>query len=787
MMGCNGTSGKNDTSTEAAIATTITLTLTDASGSSTVSFDKQSILTVTAHVSDQQGLAFSQGTVVFSSTIGELPITSKLTDANGDAVVTLTNDTLFVGAGTITATIGEVSQSIDFEFVDNDIGTQKPLISAQLLLNNQPVNQFKADQTAQISVQLIDRQNQPLVGKIIQFSADLGSLAADSVLTDSNGKAVVSITGADTIGAGVITVSYVEGDNIIASTQFNLQILAADAVVNNDEISIGYFDESEQFVAGKILLSVPDNTISAGGTLGLSVDLIDSLGNRITEPTPVNFTSNCVASQHAVIDSTVFSVNGRATATFEDIDCAGTTGTDDVLIATVVTNEVTKTASEVISIQGEQLGSIEFVSASPSNIVLKGTGGQGKQETSTLTFKVKSSLGNAVAQQPVEFSLNTNVGGITLTPSSALTNSQGLVSTQVASGTVPTSVRVNAKASLMVNNETVTVQSQSDLLSINTGLPEQGSMTLAASVVNPEAGDISGTESVITVWLADNFNNPVPDGTAVSFTAEGGMIEPSCITQDGRCSVTWVSAEPRVDDHRITILATALGHERFFDTNGNNTFDDNDGMAIIDRTVSSGFNRISALPSGFVDLTEAWRDDNENNQFDLGEQFLDYNNNGVFDIENGVFNGPQCQGALCANANANLIHVRKALVMVMSSSDALLSITDNNDTVVASNELPATGIPDIADGDSIALQLSFADTAHQVLPKDSQVTISLNKGELAGTTNVVVSNTTNISAQLANFVITNPVGGDAEVATLTVTVITPSGTTTRLVSTVNLL
>jgi len=45
----------------------------------------------------------------------------------------------------------------------------------------------------------------------------------------------------------------------------------------------------------------------------------------------------------------------------------------------------------------------------------------------------------------------------------------------------------------------------------------------------------------------------------------------------------------------------------------NNTFNDEDGDAITNANVDSGFGRQEPLSSGFVDMTEAWRDDNENN------------------------------------------------------------------------------------------------------------------------------------------------------------------------------
>jgi hypothetical protein len=788
IAGCNGTSGKNDTtSTESPVATTISIALYDSANNAVVSFEKSSTVTVNATVLDQSGLAISGLRVSAVTDLGTITSDSALTDSSGNVSFTIVNDALIVGAGTITISAVDLSASTDFEFVDNTTSSTQSSLSSALSLDGSNVNQFKADQTALITATLVDNNNQPISGEIIQFTADVGTLSTNSALTDANGTAKVTLTGVDAIGAGVITASFIDQQGVTISNRINYQIVAADTVVVDSSIRIGHFDDSGTFTEGKVALSIVNNTLSAGGTMGVSVDLIDSNDQLITTPTPVTFTSNCVASSKASIDATVFTVNGSAKATFQDINCAGITGTDDVIIASITTNQTTVTASENIAITGEQLGSIEFVSATPTSIVLQGTGGQGKQETAIVTFLVKSALGNAVAQQPVEFSLNTMAGGITLNSTTGITNSQGLVSAQVSAGTVPTAVRVSATATLTNNGQTSTVQSQSDLLSINTGLPEQRSITLSVTSLNPEADQFTGETVDVTAWLADNFNNPVPDGTTVNFTTEGGVIEPSCATTNGRCTVTWTSAEPRVADHRITILATAIGHESFFDTNGNNSFDTNDGAAISSLASSSGFERIAPQSSGFVDMTEAWRDDNENKQYDAGEIFLDFNNDNTFSSEDGLFNGPQCQGTTCADVEKRSIHVRKALALIMSGSQATLSLTQTDTgNILANSAGTGSGIPAIADGTSLPLTLYFSDIVGQALPKDTTVSINLSAGELAGTTSFTMPNSNMAGTTAMSFVLNNPVGGDAENATLTITVLTPKGIETSLVRTVAL-
>jgi len=801
LVACNG-HNEDESENLPQTVTKIELSILDSNGVAQHSFNTNDIITLQAKVTDENNAVVPNRAVSFSASVGSLAITSKLTNSEGLAVVYLTNDDLILGAGSVDATIDELTTlTKDYEFVESTVVDISPNLTTTVTLNNESVNVFKADEEVQISATLTDGNGQGIANKIIMFTADIGTLNMATALTNSQGVASVTLSASDTgsesvIGAGVITSSYAIEENINISSTFNYQILPADSIIDSD-IRIGYFDENSDFIEGKIALSIEDNMISAGGTLGLSVNLIDKNGDLLVTPIPVTFISNCVQNGNARIDESVLSINGTAHSTFEDVDCAGRDGADDIIFASVTVNEITHTASETVTINGEQLGSIEFIAAEPSEIVLKGTGGQNQQETSTLTFKVKSQLGNVLAQQEVNFALSTAVGGINLSRISGFTNSQGLISTQISAGTVPTAVRVTASASMDVNGENITVQSQSDLLSINTGLPEQRSMTIAADILNPEAHNISGEKSMISVWLSDNFNNPAPDGTTVNFTTEGGNIEPSCVTTNGSCSVTWTSSEPRVTDHRVTILATALGHETFFDTNGNNIFDDADGNPILDvgtsndPNIDSGLDNYAPKPSGFVDMSEAWRDDNENSRFDTGETFLDFNNDGSFSTADGKFNGPQCQGANCATENMRSIHVRKALKLVMASSAAEYKLTNGTGGTTYVNSLTGynTSLPDIPNGGSQVFIFSFADTGspNQTMPKGTTVNISLSSGTIQGETDYTVANTNQSGFRTMNFSVTQETGSAPQTAILTITITSPNGFVTSVTRDLTLL
>ena len=246
-----------------------------------------------------------------------------------------------------------------------------------------------------------------------------------------------------------------------------------------------------------------------------------------------------------------------------------------------------------------------------------------------------------------------------LTPTTATSDVQGFIQTVVSAGSVATSVRVTAT----VTSVTPVIATQSDQLTITTGIPDNDSVSLSTACVNVEGWNIDGITSQTTIRMADRYNNPVPDGTAVTFTSEGGQIGGSCQTatfptEAGVCSVSWVTQAPRPPNGRVSILATAIGEETFTDVDSNGRFNGTDFEA----------------PIG-----EPYRDDNENTVYDVNEVFSDFNSNGVRDDEVQTdylgFNGLLCDVAT-GNCNPNeTLFVSDDIVIVMSSSNA--SIFDN--------------------------------------------------------------------------------------------------------------
>jgi hypothetical protein len=233
---------------------------------------------------------------------------------------------------------------------------------------------------------------------------------------------------------------------------------------------------------------------------------------------------------------------------------------------------------------------------------------------------------------------------------------------------MPTSVRVVAS----VRGSAPLITTVSNMLVISTGVPDQRHFSLSSAIGNCEGWNFNQPCSTITATLGDHFGNPVPDGTAVNFTTEGGIIDASCVTGSlpppgatpsgqstnsqvgpgsGSCSVLLRAGSPRPENGRVTVLAYAIGEEDFNDMNGNNVFDGGDS---------------------YVDKSpDIFRDDDENGIWTPGEPCIGLNRNGLCSTPgdgnyNGVLRMPQVLAP-------QTLYVSAQLVQTFSGNDASAS------------------------------------------------------------------------------------------------------------------
>jgi hypothetical protein len=339
-----------------------------------------------------------------------------------------------------------------------------------------------------------------------------------------------------------------------------------------------------------------------------------------------------------------------------------------------------------------------------------------------------------------------------------------LVRTSISAGSAATSVRVTAT----LRNTDPPIASQSNPIPVSTGIPDQDSFSLAVSTFNVEGWDLSGIEATLTVRLADAFNNPAPDGTAVSFYAEGGAIDPNCLTSNGNCSVIWRSQNPRPVNGRVTILATSVGEESFPDLNSNGVFDEPEFSAF------QGLN-VAGQP---YDLAEAFVDYNENGLLDGVEPYIDANLNNLHDSADGHYNGSRCRVPAHAGCAQDItsVMVRDAAILVMSGSNA--TITSSVSTL------------SITPGSTREIQVCMQDERGQPMPFDSELKLALQGTGSNGAVDIVPAtivsetsftqpNTARAGAFCVSVRVAAPLGSSGANHRLVATVTTPSGNITQ--------
>ena len=433
-----------------------------------------------------------------------------------------------------------------------------------------------------------------------------------------------------------------------------------------------------------------------------------------------------------------------------------------------------------------------------------------QQESSAVIFKVVDRNGSPVQGVNVNFSLTTEVGGLTVSPDSALSASDGTVGVTVFSGDVSTVVRVIASTAADdgTNEQVATV---SNVLTVTTGLPDQDSISLSVDggFVVENGMTMDGIERVLTVKMGDTFNNLAPNGTAAVFTTEYGNIDPSCETgikngirlpptplpQEGECSVLWTSGNPRgptlEENHsglktiystgykcpshngnsgpcpddlgytrggRSTILVTAIGQESFVDANGNGIMDQDEQ------------DRFANLPEAFLDHNEdgAYTPDldtcqgsgSESPQCVAGseEDFRDFNSNLAYDLNDdpAVYNGllcpPEGDGVWCSRG---LVNVRDDIVLTLSYATTwdIILVRESNGKVSSGT---TEGVPYIA---------YISDAFNSMPPEGSTVSISTGGGcELISEPEFTVPN----SYYQGAFGVSVQTDGDGSSGTLTV-------------------
>ena len=460
-------------------------------------------------------------------------------------------------------------------------GTAALAFSVAVSLSNQTVT---AAQPATVSARVTAVDGTTVSNQVVSFgtTAGLGVFSAGSALTDSNGVATVTLSPASStsVGADTVTASAaIAGTTFVGSVGF--QLTATNVTISAFTADVG---------------SAP---LAAYGSTQLTVTLA---GTSPATPVNVTLSSACVSQGRATLTPpTVSSATGTATFTFRDNGCGAFNTTDNLQASVTGTGA---TASRAVTLSAPTVSSIAFVSASPTEIFLRGSG---LVENSNVTFQVRDANGLGVPNQQVTLEATTLAGGLLIeggsVPVTRITDANGNVIVRINAGTVPTPVRV--RATLSPSN----ISTVSSSLAIAVGLPSQQNFSLSQRTLNIEGYDVDGTSNSYTVIASDRLGNPVPEGTAINFVAEGGQVQAIRFTTviNGLSSATanFQTSSPRPVDGRVTVLAYSLGEESFLDTNGDNVYTAGEdyqdlGDVFLDRLFNRSF---SSTDDQFISLT----------------------------------------------------------------------------------------------------------------------------------------------------------------------------------------
>ncbi|MDY0270152.1 hypothetical protein [Trichloromonas sp.] len=400
--------------------------------------------------------------------------------------------------------------------------------------------------------------------------------------------------------------------------------------------------------------------------------MLDVNGNPMADGTLVNFEVNNSSLGSIVPNATVSGGNGEAQATFS-------ASSENVGSATVKATCGNVSQSIIIDIAASPSGSIEFSSAEPQVIVIKGSGGV---ETSLIKFLVKDVNGQPVlGSQSVQLKLSGPNGGEYIGSSPGTTilevgTVDGVVSAYLHSGTVPGTVTI--LATVVGTN----ISTSSGVIAIGGGIPSAAHFSLSQSKFNIEGLSYDGITAEINVRLADRYGNyNVLNGTAVSFYSECGAIDRSVnLNDEGEGSVTFRTQRPTPQNLAITpdlkdLYLTKLGVQL---GNNNNPLN---GYCSIIAVVDGEEKFIDSNGSGYYDFGETYEDsyddvhlDKDDDPFDIPfgsvvdnyphdpafePLIIDVNNNGFFDGMNN-----QWDASKKIVGNVNFLYTGRPIVSV---------------------------------------------------------------------------------------------------------------------------
>jgi hypothetical protein len=517
-----------------------------------------------------------------------------------------------------TAKVSAFCEAYNLTAIPIDIEFTEPAQSGQCTVELEatpPVIPADGATTSVITATLTADTGGPMPdGTTISFTTTKGKF------TESNGQNYDTQTSNNTATATLQS----EDSQTTVRADVTATFTCNDSKLHSNQVGVT-FGESN---APAVYLRASSNEVLADNvsSVDLTAEIFLPGGARAGTGEEVNFYTELGRFQESGGPTYVAYTNdsGMATATF----IGGNQGGVANVRASVFIDQMA--ASDSVEISVRQLGFIEYVSASYTKLGIKGSG---KNESSLITFIVKDTEANPFpAGALVEFTLSGTPGNVTLDPQNDRTDSNGIVTTNLISGTVATTVTVNATAH--VGTETLSATTPS--IAIVGAKPDSTHFTFSCARFNVGGLVLNNVETECTVSLADRYSNKIGFAHTVNFMTEAGSIDGSAVTSEtgadiGMTKVNVRTGDPRPEDVSpiagepfiggrnprdgiVTIMAYTTGEEFFDDTNANGVYDPGEP---------------------FEDIGEPFLDKNDNGIREPNETLLDINQNDVHDGPNG--------------------------------------------------------------------------------------------------------------------------------------------------------
>jgi hypothetical protein len=356
---------------------------------------------ITAFVRDASNRFMAGIPVTFTSTSGGLTVVTGTSTAAGQATAKInaagdpTNRSI-----TVTATAQTINASVTISVTGSRLTLQGP---AAMVLN----------QKATFQISLTDSGDRGIPNRAITIASARGNtLSANSVVTDTQGRATVDVTIANS------------GNDTLTVTGLGLTATQSIAV-NSDSFAI-----STPAVEGFEIPLSTAQTVTLHWTQGGAP--------RVGQTVTFSSTRGTTSAPSAVTDA-----NGDATITVSSTNAG---------VGLVTATSGTATATRTVEFVATTAATID-IQASVSTIA--------PNEQTTLTAVVRDPANNLVKNKTVTFSLIDTTGG-TISTASAVTNSQGRAQTVYTAGST-TSATDGVKVTASVQGSAGTISKQVSL------------------------------------------------------------------------------------------------------------------------------------------------------------------------------------------------------------------------------------------------------------------------------------------------------------------------------------